>query len=137
VCVSDPELNFYEECPNCHRRGKVNDVLESRQVPHPRIVKIYNNIAGKWNSFLWFICDLLEGRTYNPSYPKILRKIAFRRRFKLLLPDWFCKILPFLPYWHPPLWGYLILRCRHCGIELLTDDPRDFIHFQEPEGDDV
>ncbi|WP_457556346.1 hypothetical protein [Candidatus Pyrohabitans sp.] len=61
-----------------------------------------------------------------------MNRITKRCRFRLV-PEWFWRVLPRLPFWKPVLWGYFILRCQRCGLEILTEDPRDFIHIVAEE----
>ena len=126
------ELRFYEECPVCHERGDLNEVLVAELPPVHKIVEIYNSLVKKWNKFWWTVYHIFYGNYYSSRDPWILQRITRRTRFSLV-PWWFYKLLPTLPYWKPVLGEYFIVRCKHCGVQILTEDPRDFVHFYDPD----
>ena len=135
--VEKDEIKVYEECPACntkkYRDEEGEAVFDYIRIEDHAIVNFYNRkIMRRWNKLMRLIQAMLTASVWASYHPWYIKPIT-HRRFMRIPWDKAHKITPLMKRWEEVLYGHFILKCKFCRIEVLVDDPRDYvgIDFEE------
>lgn len=135
--VEKYEIKVYEECPACntkkYRDEEGKAVFDYIRIEDHAIVNFYNNkIMRRWNKLMRLIQAMLTASVWASYHPWYIKPIT-HRRFMRIPWDKAHKITPLMKRWEEVLYGHFILKCKFCRIEVLVDDPRDYVGIDMEE----